>query len=168
MELLIKSGLLLHRLTGLVCIFLLSGMVISEIAVVLLRYVYGIGFLQLQDFAAYSFAALVVLGIPYALAEDAHVRVDVFREKQSLSSQLAVDRAGVVLFLFPVFLLTLTSVWPDVLYAWSISEGSRETGGLPGLYLVKSALPLACILMLFQGLLILLRKNPNDVRVKTR
>lgn len=168
MELLIKSGLLLHRLTGLLCIFLLCGMVISEIAIVLLRYVYGIGFLQLQDFAAYSFAALVVLGIPYALADDAHVRVDVFREKQSAATRLAVDRAAVILFLMPVFMLTLTSVWPDILYSWSISEGSRETGGLPGLYLVKSALPLACILMVYQGLLILIRKYPNDSRVKSR
>ena len=161
-------GLNVHRFTGYVCIALLCGLVLSEIAIVLLRYIYGVGFLQLQDFASYSFASLVVLGIPYAMVEDAHVRVDVFRERQTLVRRQAVDRAAVVLLLLPVFLLTLVSVWPDMLYSWSILEGSRETGGLPGLFLVKTTLPLACVLMLLQGMVLVMRRNTVPTDAKTQ
>lgn len=152
-----KIGLKLHDLTGAICIVLLTCLTVSEVLVVMLRYIYGIGFLQLQDFAAYSFAALLVLGIPFALARDAHVRVDVFRVRQSLALKSKIDIAGVALLLIPVFGLTLYSVSPDISYAWEIKEGSRETGGLPGLFLIKTALPVSCVLMIFQGLLIMTR-----------
>ena len=127
-------------------------MVLLQFAVVLLRYVFGIGFLELQDGVAYSFAALVVLGLPVALKEDAHVRVDVFREHQSPRLKLLIDRFGAIFFLLPVFALIIFNVWPDIVYSWSIAEGSSETGGLPGLFLVKSSLPLAATLMLLQSL----------------
>lgn len=126
---------------------------------VLLRYVYGIGFLQLQNFTSYCFAALVVLSIPYAMALDGHVRVDVFREHQSLQTRLHVDIAAVLLFLIPVFGLTLYSVWPDILYSWEITEGSKETGGLAGLYLVKTCLPMSCLLMIVQGIATIARRG---------
>ena len=41
----------MHRLTGQVCALLLASLLCAEIVIVLLRYVYGIGFLQLQDLA---------------------------------------------------------------------------------------------------------------------
>lgn len=157
-------GLKLHHITGAVCIALLACLTTSEVLVVMLRYVYGIGFLQLQDFAAYSFAALLVLGVPYALARDAHVRVDVFREHQTEALKRRIDIAAVLLLLIPVFGLTLYSVWPDISYAWEIKEGSKETGGLPGLFLVKSALPLSCALMIIQGLLIVVRIRHEQIK----
>ncbi len=36
--------------------------------------------------------------------------------------------------------------------SWSLLESSRETGGLPGVYLIKSLIPLAAALVLLQGL----------------
>ena len=142
---------ILHRLTRTVCIAALAVIVVGQLAVVILRYGFGIGFLELQDAVAYAFAALVVLGLPVALYDDAHVRVDVFREGQSLRTRAWFDLSGLVLFLLPVFGLTLWHVWPDITYSWSIREGSIETGGLPGFFLVKSCLPVACGLMILQG-----------------
>ena len=45
----------------------------------------------------------------------------------------------------------------SVVAAWSIREGARETGGLGGVWLVKTVLPIACVLMLVQGSALLLR-----------
>ncbi|MCR9087877.1 MAG: TRAP transporter small permease subunit [Rhodobacteraceae bacterium] len=147
----------LHRLTRAVCIAALAVIVTGQLAVVILRYGFGIGFLELQDAVAYAFAALVVLGLPVALYDDAHVRVDVFREGQTPRTRARFDLAGLVLFLVPVFGLTLWHVWPDVTYSWSIREGSIETGGLPGFFLVKTCLPIACALMMLQGVARVLR-----------
>lgn len=150
---------MLHRSTLSVCLILLVLLLVSQVSVVILRYCFGAGFLELQDFTAYVFASLVTLSIPVALVLDRHVRVDVWREHQSALLQRLMDRLGIVVLLLPVFLLSLYLVYPDIAYAWQIREGSRETGGLPGVYLVKSLFPLSCILMVMQGIAALLSRD---------
>ncbi|MEM1362670.1 MAG: TRAP transporter small permease subunit [Pseudomonadota bacterium] len=147
----------LHRTTKTFCVCALAVIASGQLAVVLLRYGFGIGFLQLQDMVAYAFAALVVLGLPVALSENAHVRVDVFRARQSFRWRQRFDLCGLVLLLIPVFGLTLWTVLPAVAFSWSIQEGAIETGGLPGYFLVKTCLPIACVLMLIQGVAWVLR-----------
>ena len=152
-----KLGLLIHLLVEKLCLYLVAVLVICEVAIVLLRYIYGIGFLQLQDLALYSFSILVVLSIVYGFGRNEHVRVDVFRENQGQRLKRQIDAVAILLLMIPFFMLTLYWVWPDISYAWKITEGSRETGGLAGLFLVKSALPLVCILMIVQGIVVLVR-----------
>lgn len=141
----------LHRATMWVCLLLLVLLLCSQISIVILRYCFGAGFLELQDFTAYAFASLVTLSIPVALVLDRHVRVDVWREHQSIKLRRRMDQLGVLALLLPVFVLCLYLVYPDIAYAWQIREGSRETGGLPGVYLVKSLFPLSCVLLILQG-----------------
>ena len=112
------------------------------------------------------FGALLVLSVPYALVGDAHVRVDVFRERQSEQLRRQIDRLAVVLLLLPVFIMILWTSWPDISYAWQIFEGSKETGGLPGLFIVKTSVPISCLLMIIQGLA-LLRADDQLDREKT-
>lgn len=109
--------------------------------------------------SVYSFSGLVLLSVLYTFGRNEHVRVDVFREGQSEKIQQWVDIASIVLFLIPFFALVLYWVWPDIQYAWSIKEGSQETGGLGGLYLVKSILPLVSALMIVQGLIVILKRG---------
>lgn len=142
----------LHVATGAACVALVLMLLAAEIVVVVLRYVFSIGFVQLQDFAAYAFAALVVLGLPVALVTDAHVRVDIFREKQSAAVRRLSDRLAVALLLVPVFGYTLYAISPHIAYSWQTFETSVQVGGLPGLFIVKTAVPLACVLLIVQGL----------------
>ncbi len=146
----------LHWATALLCAAMLALAVMGQLAVVILRYVFGTGFVELQDAVAYAFAVLVVLGLPVALAGDAHVRVDVLRAGQAPRARRRTDIAAFALLLLPVFAWTALTVWPDIAYSWSIGEGSVQTGGLPGLFVVKTALPLACLLMIVQGAALLL------------
>lgn len=151
----------LHRVTLWVCLLLLVLLLGSQISIVILRYCFGAGFLELQDFTAYVFASLVILSIPVALVLDRHVRVDVWREHQSLRQRRALDNLGVIVLLLPVFGLSLYLVYPDIAYAWQIREGSRETGGLPGVYLVKSLFPLSCVLLILQGVASLMARGAD-------
>ncbi len=157
MQLSSKFGFFIHLVVEKLCLYLLVVLVLCEITIVLLRYIYGIGFLQLQDLALYSFSILVVLSIVYGFGRDGHVRVDVFRERQGQRLKQQIDAAAILLLMIPFCALTLYWVWPDISYAWQIFEGSRETGGLPGLFLVKTSLPLVCCLMILQGIVVLLR-----------
>ncbi len=150
---------LLHRVTLAACLTLLVLLLFSQVGIVILRYCFGMGYLELQDFTAYVFASLVTLSIPVALVTDRHVRVDVLRERQSASLQNLLDDTAIVLLLLPVFLLSIYLVYPDISYAWQIREGSRETGGLGGVYLIKTLFPVSCVLMILQGFDSILRRR---------
>ena len=69
---------------------------------------------------------------------------------------------ALVLFLIPMFGVLIWAWWPQMTYAWSIREASLETGGLGGLYLVKTALPVAAALCIVQGLAAVLKGAPDD------
>ena len=149
---LVRLARALNRVTRIACLALLATLGTAQLAVVVLRYGFRTGFLPLQDLVTYAFAALVLLGLPVALAAGRHVRVDVFRERQSARAQRRWDAIGTLALLVPAFALTLWYAWPEVAFSWRIREGARETGGLGGLYLVKALLLVSAALMLVQGL----------------
>lgn len=138
----------LHRVTLGLTITLFAVMFAAQLVIVLMRYVMGVGFLELQDVVTYSFSALVVLTIPLALRLDRHVRVDILRAGFSPRRNRRIDRAGHILFTLPVFGLLLWNAVPLVAGSWAILEGSRETGGLPGMFVVKSTVIVMCLLVI--------------------
>jgi len=142
---------LLHRITLTLAVTLFGLMFAGQLAIVLMRYVMGVGFLELQDVVTYSFSVLVVLSVPLALREGRHVRVDILRANLPARTNAAVDRWGHALFTLPVFGLMLWNAWPLVAASWAIYEGSRETGGLPGLFVVKSTIVAMCLLVLIRA-----------------
>ena len=128
---------------------LLAGMVLVN---VVLRYGFGAGSIKAQDLAAYAFAVFLILSLPLALSRGAHVRVEVVSERLGPTYVRAADVLAWVLVIVPLFGLILWAGWRDLAFAWRIGEGSVTPGGLGGLYLVRSALPLAAGLMIVQGL----------------
>jgi TRAP-type mannitol/chloroaromatic compound transport system permease small subunit len=141
------------------CLGLVALIFCSQITVVIMRYLFSVGFIELQDLVSYSFAGLCVLSIPTAIRSDSHVRVDIFRRGQRHEVARAFDLTAIVVFLAPLFILTLWHGLPIIADSWSIFEGSRETGGLPGLFLVITALPVACVLSIMQGIAIVMDKE---------
>ena len=96
-------------------------------------------------------AAAFMLGIAYAGQADEHVRVDVLYAKFGRRGQVWVNLLGHLVLLLP---LALTFAWYGVPYAvasWRILEGSPEVGGIPGLFLLKSLIPLMAITLLLQA-----------------
>ena len=55
-------------------------------------------------------------------------------------------------FLLPFSAFLGWASWDYVAASWAVWEGSRAAGGLPGLFLVKSLIPLAAVLTFLQGL----------------
>lgn len=155
----------LHKITLGLSVVLFIVMFAVQVAIVLMRYVMGVGFLELQDLVTYSFSALVVLTIPLAMRLDRHVRVDILRAGFSPRLNRGIDWAGHILFTLPVFGLMLWNALPLVSASWAIGEGSMETGGLPGLFLVKSTIVVMCVLVIALAVIDLLhRKGPMDGR----
>ena len=137
--------------------WLMLAMVLTTLAVVFLRYALDQGAIVLQESVMYLHGLAFMLGIPYALKEDAHVRVDIIYARLSPRRKAAVDLAGHLLFLIPLSLFILAYSWNYVANAWRIMEGSNEVGGLPAVFLLKTLIPAMAMLLLVQGIVEILR-----------
>ncbi len=86
------------------------------------------------------------------------VRVDVFYSNFSTRKQAIVDFLGTLFLLFPLCGFILYYSWDYVISSWGQKEGSQQTGGLEGLYFVKSIIIVMVILLILQGLSLLVKK----------
>ncbi len=147
----------LSEWTGRGIAWLTLGMVIVTFTVVILRYLFNVGWIAMQESITYMHALVFMLGAAYTLRHDGHVRVDIFYQKFTPRGRAWVDLLGTLLLLMPVTVFIAWVSWEYVATSWELLEGSRETGGLPGVYLLKTAIPLMAVLVLLQGLSLGLR-----------
>ena len=126
--------------------------VLVQFAVVLLRYVFGIGSIWLTESIVYGHAALFMLAAAWTLREGGHVRVDVFYAEASPRTKALVDLGGALLLLLPFMAVLLWFALPYVGRSWTILERSRETSGLPAVFLLKTLIPLFALMMALQGI----------------
>jgi TRAP-type mannitol/chloroaromatic compound transport system permease small subunit len=146
-----------NRWVGEAVAWLTLFMVVLVCAVVLLRYVFDTGAIWLQESVTWMHAMVFLLGAAYTLGQDEHVRVDIFYRGLGARGQGWVDLGGTVLLLLPVCLYIFWSSLDYVGAAWAVREASRETGGLPGLYVLKTVIPLTALLLAFQGIVVIIR-----------
>lgn len=122
------------------CMLLAVIVFLGQLSMVLMRYLLGFGFLEIQDAVNYAFASLVALSVAVSFEADKHVRVDVFRQRLTETANRRIDWLGDMVLALPVFVIMLWMAYPLVRSSWAIFEGSPETGGLPGLFVVKTCL----------------------------
>ena len=70
-------------------------------AVVLMRYVLGLGSIWLQESILYAHAAMFLLAAAWVLQVGAHVRVDIFYAGASPRARAVIDLLGSLLLLLP-------------------------------------------------------------------
>lgn len=137
--------------------WLTLGMVLGTCGVAVLRYFFDIGATWLQEAVTWMHAFVFLGGASYALRADEHVRVDVFHRNFSARGRAIVNVAGVLLLLWPFCGYLVFESWAYVWQSFSIRETSREANGLPALYVLKSVILAAAVLLAVQGLAMLLR-----------
>ncbi len=105
------------------------------------------GWLEIQW---YMFAGMVLLGGPYTLKMNEHVRVDLFYGLASERTRIWIDIVGGLLFLLPICVILTYFTWPWFVESWTINEASSNAGGLVR-WPVKLLLPVGFFLMAMQG-----------------
>lgn len=138
--------------TGRAVAWLALGIVLATFSVVVLRYGFNMSSTMLQESILYLHATVFMLGAAYTLKQGGHVRVDIFYRKLSPTSRAWVDLAGVLFLLLPVCVFLFWVSGDYVSSAWSIREGSRESGGLPWVYVLKTVIPFMAALLILQGI----------------
>ena len=105
----------------------------------------------------YMFTGMVLLGAPYTLKVNEHVRVDLFYGMYSERGRIWIDILGALFFLLPICVILVYFTWPWFVESWQINEGSSNAGGLIR-WPVKLLLPLGVTLMALQGLSELIKR----------
>ena len=132
-------------------------MVLITFVVVVLRYVFDLGWISLQESVTYLHAAVFMLGAAYTMKHQGHVRVDIFYQKMDVRGRAWVDTLGTLLLLLPVCVFVFWVSWVYVADSWRVLEGSREAGGLPAVFLLKTLMLLLPLTLGLQGLIMLVR-----------
>ena len=141
-------------------------MVIIQLIIVMARYIFGIGFLKLQELLIYLHGLSFTLAAGYTLLNDEHVRVDLIYRASSDMYKSMVNILGSLFFLIPFCLITYSTSLPYVKRSWKIFEGSPETSGLNAVYLLKTALIIFPLLLLIQAVSIIYRNIKKIIESK--
>lgn len=134
-------------------------MVLVTFVIVVLRYLFDIGFIWLQESLTWMHACVFMLGAAYTLQCEEHVRVDIFYRDMSERRRAWVNILGVLLFLAPLCAYILVSGIDYAAASWRVAEESSNSGGLPypAVPLLKSVLVIMPLAVALQGLALLLR-----------
>lgn len=138
--------------------WLCLAMVLVTGVVVTLRYFFDVGWIWLQETVTWMHATVFLLAAGYTLSRDEHVRVDVLYRDMSPRRQAVVDTLGVLLLLLPTCAWMLWSAWSYVIASWRVHESSLETGGLHGLFLLKTLIVVTPLLLAVEGIAIVVQR----------
>jgi TRAP-type mannitol/chloroaromatic compound transport system permease small subunit len=132
--------------------WLCIAVVAIQFAVVVLRYVFNIGSIWLQESIIYSHAAMFLLVAAWTLKNEGHVRVDLFYSQASPRTKAVIDLCGALFLLIPFAAAILYFSWSYAARSWVILEGSREASGLPLVFVLKTLIPVFAVMLILQGI----------------
>ena len=92
-----------------------------------------------------------MLGTAYALHKGAHVRTDMLWERFSERKKGWIDLTSYLVFFYPTLITLMVISIDDAWYSFKIQEASEQTAWRPLMWPFRSAVPLAAVLLMVQG-----------------
>lgn len=126
--------------------------VLLQFALVVARYLFGIGSIWVTESVTYGHAALFLLASAWTLRSGGHVRVDIFYADASPRARALIDLLGTLLLLIPFAVALLWLSVPFAARSWAILERSQEASGLPLVFVLKTLLPVFALMLALQGI----------------
>ena len=141
---------LINKSSGYICAFLVCLMTLNVFLVVLLRYLFGISYIWMQETYVWMHAFIFMLGSGFTYLMNEHVRIDIFYRDASKKYKKFVNLVGNLFFLIPFLFLIYSYSFPFVYKSFMMSEVSREAGGLGMIFILKSSILIFVILLTLQ------------------
>lgn len=132
-----------NKILGNVTAVLLLLMMFNVLLDVILRYFFSYGSIAFQEMEWHLFAVMFLLGISYALQDEAHVRVDFIYDRFSKKRKAIINIIGTIFFLIPFALFIIYGSYEFVLDAYNFNEISENPGGLTHRWIIKGMIPLS-------------------------
>jgi len=124
---------------------------------VIMRYLFNNVSIAMQELEWHLYATIFMLGIPYTLYKEGHVRVDVIYEHLSPHKQAWIDILGTLFLLIPFTLLVAKYGIDFAIESFQLGERSGDPGGLSYRWLIKSMIPIAFLAITISGIGLILR-----------
>lgn len=119
--------------------------------------IFGQSNTKYDETATYFCALVILLGASSTLLAGQHVRVDIFYARKNEKGRALVDLIGFYALMIPFCLILLWNAQSFVALAWVSLEGSAESDGIRGIYLLKTSISVFAVMMLTQGMSIACR-----------
>lgn len=113
---------------------------------------FGLNSTQIQESEYWLHTFLFALTIGYTYTRQAHVRIDLVRDRFSLRTKYWIEIFGILVFLLTYVII---GIWFTLNYAYQSfieHEVSKSTIGLSNIWILKSTLPVMFILLGLAGL----------------
>ena len=154
----------INKIAGFICALLVVLMSLNVFLVVVLRYLFGISFIWMQETYVWMHAYIFMLGAGFTYLNDDHVRIDIIYRSSSKLYKALVDSIGIIFLLLPFLYIIWNFSYPFVYKSWEMNEISREAGGLSMLYLLKLAILLFVALLSIQAIAKIINNFINIVQ----
>ncbi len=132
--------------------WLLVAMVISVAFGVIALSIFGQSATKYDESATYFHALVILLGSAATLLAGQHVRVDIFHSKMNTKNKAFVDFIGFYALLVPFCLTLIWNAQSFVGLAWISLEGSAESDGIRGVFILKTCVSVFAVTLIAQGL----------------
>lgn len=119
---------------------------------VIMRYAFNDVSIGMQELEWHLFAVVFLLGTPYAMQKDGHVRVDIFYDLWRDRTKAWINLFGSAVFIMPFVVLVTWYGYDFARESYDLGEGSGDPGGLPHRWIIKASIPLSFLLMGIAGL----------------
>jgi len=130
------------------CILILTLSVSYEVFV---RYLLNSPTVWAFDMMVQMYGALFLMAGAYTLAQDAHVRGDVFYRLFPVRWQARVDLLLYIIFFFPGMMALFWYGWEIAADSWRYKEVSWNSPARIQIYFFKSLIPISGLLLMVQG-----------------
>lgn len=122
-------------------------LVLNVFLVVLLRYIFSIGEVWMQETYIWMHAFVFMLGAGYTMLHNGHVRIDLIYAGATNRYKDIINVGGTIFFGFPVLWLFFWRGFDYFERSFYGNESSAEVGGLENLFLLKAAIPAMALLL---------------------
>ena len=124
---------------------------------IITRRFFVLGSTKLQEMEWHLHTSLFLLVLGYAYLKDAHVRIEIVREKYSVKVKAILETLGIIIFLIPYTILVIYFGIDFVQRSFSMNEVSSALTGLSHRWIIKSFIPIGMLLLLLAGFSLLLK-----------
>ncbi len=142
---------LFNERIGIITSYLAIPLILITFLVAFMRYVLDFGSIAIQEITIYLHALIFTVGASYTLKNNMHVRIDIFYNKFSDNLKKNINLFGTVFFLLPTCILIFMTSFNYVISSIMLLESSKEAGGLPILYILKSYILLMVFTLFLQA-----------------
>ena len=153
---------LFNEKIGILTSYLAIPLILITFFVAFMRYALDFGSIAIQEITIYLHALIFTVGASYTLKNNMHVRIDIFYNKFSNNLKKNINLFGTIFFLLPSCVLIFTTSFNYVISSIMLLESSKEAGGLPILYVLKSYILLMVFSLFLQGISEIIKNSRKE------